>query len=78
MEGTKMNSIRILAHQLGINLKRYRLLCGYTQLELSKKADIHFTFVGHIERGGKLPGLPTLVRLAKALEIPVVALLKGI
>lgn len=52
-----------------------RLELGWTQEELSEKADISPTFMGNIERGAQLPSLSTTVRIANALEIGVERLL---
>ncbi|MFH2201937.1 MAG: helix-turn-helix transcriptional regulator [Elusimicrobiota bacterium] len=54
---------------LGKSIKKYRLDRGLTQEDLSDRAGIHYTFLGHIERGTKLPSLPTLDKIARALKV---------
>lgn len=58
--------IRIL---FGQKLRKLRLERGLTQEGLAELADMHFTYVGQIERGLRNPSLINLFRLAKALKI---------
>jgi transcriptional regulator with XRE-family HTH domain len=74
MKGSAMDELAIA---LGLNIRKHRLACGLTQEELSDRAGIHYTFLGHIERGGKLPSLPTLARVADALGTTLSDILKG-
>jgi transcriptional regulator with XRE-family HTH domain len=59
----------------GANLRTARERAGLTQEALGHRADFHPTEVNRIERGRRNPGLVTIVRLAKALNIPASALL---
>jgi len=67
-----------LAGQVGKSIRRYRMARRLSQEQLSERVDIHYTFLGHIERGNRLPSLNTLCRLAQALRVPISAFLKGI
>ena len=67
-----------LACALGLNIRKHRMARGLTQEELSDRAEIHYTFLGHIERGNKLPSLSTLARLADTLGITLSDILQGI
>ena len=60
------SDIRIL---FGQKLRKLRLERGLTQEGLADLADMHFTYVGQIERGLRNPSLINLFRLAKALKI---------
>ncbi|MFP5387943.1 MAG: helix-turn-helix domain-containing protein, partial [Thermoleophilia bacterium] len=51
---------------------------GITQEELSFSASLHRTEIGLLERGGRLPRIDTLAKLAGALEVPTSSLLDGI
>jgi transcriptional regulator with XRE-family HTH domain len=62
----------------GANLRAAREDAGLTQEALGHRADFHPTEVNRIERGRRNPGLLTIVRLAKALEIPAGDLLAGL
>ena len=56
-------------------IKRLRIERGLTQVELAKKAKVARTYVAKIEGGDRVnPSLPVLKRLAKALGVPVTAL----
>lgn len=66
-----------LAHHLGREIRKLRVERGYTQEELSDRAAIHYTFLGHIERGNKLPSLLTLAKIAVALSVSLSSLFKG-
>ncbi|MEK7746762.1 MAG: helix-turn-helix transcriptional regulator [Elusimicrobiota bacterium] len=68
----------MLSKRLGQNIRAERLRKQLTQEQLGEFADIHYTFVGHIERGTKLPSLVVLDRIARALEIPSCKLLGGL
>jgi transcriptional regulator with XRE-family HTH domain len=58
-------------------IKRLRTERGLTQVELAKKARVTQTYVAKIEGGARVnPSLPVLKRLAKALGVPVTALLE--
>lgn len=63
---------------LGANLRSAREHAGLTQEALGLRADFHPTEVNRIERGRRNPGLLTIVRLAKALDIPAGDLLAGL
>ncbi|MFP5389295.1 MAG: helix-turn-helix domain-containing protein, partial [Thermoleophilia bacterium] len=60
------------------NLARLRELSGVTQEELSFRASLHRTEIGLLERGGRLPRIDTLAKLAGALGVPASSLLDGI
>jgi transcriptional regulator with XRE-family HTH domain len=62
----------------GANLRAAREHAGLTQEALGHRADFHPTEVNRIERGRRNPGLLTIIRLAKALDIPASDLLDGL
>jgi transcriptional regulator with XRE-family HTH domain len=62
----------------GANLRAAREHAGLTQEALGHRADFHPTEVNRIERGRRNPGLLTIVKLAKALNIPAGDLLAGL
>jgi transcriptional regulator with XRE-family HTH domain len=58
-------------------IKRLRNQRGLTQVALARKAKVTQTYVAKIEGGDRMnPSLPVLKRLAKALGVPVTALLE--
>jgi transcriptional regulator with XRE-family HTH domain len=67
-----------VAASFGANLARLREDSGVTQEELSFRASLHGTEIGLLERGGRLPRIDTLAKLAGALGVPPSSLLDGI
>lgn len=54
---------------LGRKIKEARNMSGFTQAELAEKIGVSQNFLGDIERGIKLPGLPKLILLCNNLKI---------
>ncbi len=67
-----------VAEQFGANLSRLRERTGVTQEELAFRASLHRTEIGLLERGGRIPKIDTLAKLAGALEVEPGALFEGI
>jgi transcriptional regulator with XRE-family HTH domain len=53
----------------GLIVKRHRMQRGWTLQQLGAAIGIHPTHAGVIERGGNLPGLKTLLALARVFAI---------
>jgi transcriptional regulator with XRE-family HTH domain len=60
---------------LARNVGRLRRQKGLTQEELAFEAKIDLTYMGGIERGKRNPSLLVMVRIAKALSVPLPKLL---
>lgn len=58
-----------LGKQLGTRIYRFRKQRGLTQAALAEKARISNEFMSSVERGAKLPSLPTLQAIAHALRV---------
>lgn len=56
---------------LGIHIKQLREKANLTQEELAEKAKISLDFLGKIEVNINKPGLRSLIKIAKALNIEV-------
>jgi transcriptional regulator with XRE-family HTH domain len=67
-----------VARRFGENLTSAREEAGITQEELAYRASIHRTEVGLLERGGRVPRIDTLVKLAGALGVEAKDLLSGL
>lgn len=67
-----------VAERFGRNLARLREQTGITQEEFAFRASLHRTEIGLLERGGRVPKIDTLAKLAGALGVPAAALLDGI
>jgi transcriptional regulator with XRE-family HTH domain len=57
-------------------LKRARTRRKLTQRQLAKKVGVHEITISRLERGDRQPSMNLLQRLAKALGVPVTALLE--
>lgn len=62
----------------GNTVRRLRRARRWTQEELAERADLHWTYIGGIERGERNLGLLNVVRLARALKVLPAALLQGL
>lgn len=63
---------------IGKKIRGYRIRFGLTQEELADKANIHYSFLGHIERGSKKASLDTVDKIAKALGINIDKLFESV
>jgi transcriptional regulator with XRE-family HTH domain len=55
---------------LGTNLREARERLGLTQEQVAERSGVHATEVSRIEGGKRDPQVSTLLRLAKAVEVP--------
>ncbi len=67
-----------VAVKFGRNLFRCRRRAAMSQEELGKLASLHRTEIGLLERGGRIPRIDTLIKLAASLSAPPAELLEGI
>lgn len=66
-----------LAKRIGAEVLRLRKLHGFTQETLAEQAAISVSFMSMIERGARVPHVPTLDALARALSTTPGALVDG-
>jgi len=65
------------AQRIGRVLKRLREAKGFSQAVLAKKSGVAQGYISQMEAGEKTnPGIETLKKIAKALSVPVTALLE--
>lgn len=64
-----------LLKKFGHKVKTLRLEKGWTQEELARRADLHRTYIGSIERYERNISLLNLERIAKALGVDIKDLL---
>jgi len=62
--------------KIGKNIRKGRKKSGYSQERLAELVTISRTHMGHIEQGRRSPSLKTLVKIAKALKVPLEELFK--
>jgi len=66
----------VLKNLLGLNIRRFRVISGYTMEKLADKSCISVTFLAAIERGEKWPSPSTLAAIAQGLEVNAYDLFK--
>jgi len=69
---------REAAERFGGNLLVARRRAGYTQEELAMRCCLHVSYISKLEGGFGLPGINSLVRLARSLGVSADDLLRGI
>jgi transcriptional regulator with XRE-family HTH domain len=67
-----------VAERFGENLRRVRKREDLSQEKLAKRASLHRTEIGLLEKGLRVCRIDTLIRLAGAMAIPPGELLDGI
>jgi transcriptional regulator with XRE-family HTH domain len=63
---------------VGSNLKRERERRELSMSRLAKMAGMHASEISRLEKGSRDPRLSTMVRLARALEIPLDDLIRDV
>ena len=61
---------------LGARITRRRQEIALTQKDMASSVKLSLSYYGHIERGTRVPSLPTLVLIANRLHVGVDALLR--
>jgi transcriptional regulator with XRE-family HTH domain len=64
--------------KFGLKIRELRTIKGLSQEDLADLAGLHRTYVGGIERGERNVAFLNIVKLAKALEVSLSDLMKGI
>lgn len=60
-----------MVNELGKLIKKYRKENKLTQFEFAGLVGISEYYVGAIERGSKVPGRDTLIKLSNQLDVPI-------
>ncbi len=58
------------------NLRKFRTLSKLSQEDLAELADLHRTYIGSVERGERNISIDNMERLAKALGLRVLDLVR--
>jgi transcriptional regulator with XRE-family HTH domain len=63
----------VLRHRkiIGEAIRLYRKRMRFTQEKLAEKADLNPKYLGEVERGEKIISIEALLRVAKAIKVPV-------
>jgi transcriptional regulator with XRE-family HTH domain len=65
-----------LGARVGTRIRQRRLELDRTLAEVAARADLSVGYLSSIEKGGKVPSLPVLARLAHALEMSLAEILR--
>ena len=76
MDGRRVD--RDVAARLGRNVFMARRRACFSQEAFADLASLHRTEVGMVEKGGRLPRVDTLIKLASALGVGAGKLLEGV
>lgn len=66
------------ASRFGVNLRWARIRAGISQEALALKADVDRAAISVFEHGRRDPNLRTILKLARALEVPSAMMLNGV
>lgn len=66
-----------IQRQLGLNVRRLREKCGWSQEELAAQSHLHRTYISGVERGIRNPTVAVLQEIAAALDVPPAKLLES-
>jgi len=64
--------------ELGKKIKAARIARGLTQRQVTEKAGFYRTYIGLVENGNYSPSVFTVWRIAKAMDMGIEDLLKGL
>ena len=73
-----MRSAKDHRSTLGANIRNRRTRARLTLELLAEKADLHPNFLGRVERGEEYISLAALIRIARALGVPLKDLVAGL
>jgi len=62
----------------GANVRMWRERAGISQEELAHAAGLHRTYVGGVERGERNVGVLNLLRISRALSVPIGHFFEGV
>jgi transcriptional regulator with XRE-family HTH domain len=63
-----------IVRELAVRIRQLRHAKGWSQEKLAEEAGMHRTYLGGIEVARRNPSLRNLIRIARALGVPVKAL----
>lgn len=67
-----------VAKRLGAKIQKLRIEKGLSQEELAFDADLHRTYISHVERGSRNITVLGLCKIAKGLKMEPCEILKGL
>jgi transcriptional regulator with XRE-family HTH domain len=73
-----MTDEKQISKKLGANIAKFRRQRNLTQEQLAEATESGRTTIQFIERGDRFPRTVTLVKLSRALKVPIEKLFEGI
>jgi DNA-binding XRE family transcriptional regulator len=69
----KKRRTTVLRHRriIGAAIRDFRKRAHFTQEDLGEAADLNPKYIGEVERGEKIISIEALLRVAKALKVPI-------
>jgi transcriptional regulator with XRE-family HTH domain len=69
----------ILPHRkkMGEAIRRYRKAALLTQERLAEQVNLNPKYIGEVERGEKIISIEALMRIARAVKVPVAVFFEG-
>lgn len=61
--------------EIGVRIRTIRKKRGLTQEDMADRCDLHWTYIGGLERGERNPTLTTIKRIADGLKVDIHTLL---
>ena len=56
---------------IGEAIRNYRKKTGFTQEKLAERVELNPKYLGEVERGEKIISIEALLRIAKAVKVPI-------
>lgn len=80
MANSKKKHSPILLHwkKIGDAIRTYRKKAAFTQERLAEIVELNPKYIGEVERGEKIISIEALLRIAKAVKIPIRDFFRGV
>ena len=63
---------------IGAAIRNHRTRADLTQENLAELVDLNPKYIGEIERGEKIISIEALLRVAKAVKVPILEFFRGV
>ena len=63
---------------IGAAIRNHRTRAGLTQESLAELVDLNPKYIGEVERGEKIISIEALLRVAKAVKVPILEFFRGV
>jgi DNA-binding XRE family transcriptional regulator len=63
---------------IGAAIRNQRTRAGLTQESLAELVDLNPKYIGEVERGEKIISIEALLRVAKAVKVPILEFFRGV